>query len=154
MSDDTPFNEDFLDILEALSVESVEFVIVGAHAVAVHGTPRATGDLDLFVRPTRENAARIFRALKRFGAPLEAHNIKEDDFSKEHVVYQMGLPPRRIDLLTSVSGVTFEEAWADRVVINAAGLELPFLGKRTLVKNKVAAGRDKDLVDVRLLTKK
>ena len=122
-------------------------LIVGAHALAAHGLPRATGDLDVWVRPSPENASRVLEALRRFGAPLEAHGVLRADFEVAERVYQIGLPPRRVDLLTSISGVSFEEAHASRMLIDLGGMTLPVLGRDALLKNKRAAGRPKDIVD-------
>lgn len=144
-------NEDFLDMLAALCSEGAEFVIVGAHALAVHGIPRATGDLDVFVRPTTQNAARVLRALRRFGAPVDTHGVGEADLCEPDTVYQIGLPPRRVDLVTSISGVTFDTAWCSRVEVEIAGRRVPFLGRAALVANKKAAGRAKDLADLEAL---
>src|ERR1041384_6826048 len=124
MSPALGLNEDFLDLLRALREAEVEFVVVGAHAMAVHGVPRATGDLDVVVRSSAENAARLVVALRAFGAPLDAHGVAEADFASPGAVYQLGLPPRRIDLLTSLTGVDFEEAWAGRVDIDLGGLRV------------------------------
>jgi hypothetical protein len=146
-------NEDFIDALCCLQEAAVEFVIVGAHALAAHGIARATGDIDIFVRPSAENAARVMAALTAFGAPLAAHQVGEADFSEPGTVYQIGLPPRRIDLLTEISGVSFDEAWTSRLDAAVAGMQLPFLGKDALVKNKLAAGRDKDLIDAKALSR-
>jgi hypothetical protein len=151
LSPEAGLNEDFLDLLRALDAEKAEYVVVGAHALAVHGIPRATGDIDLFVRPSAGNAARVHRALLRFGAPLAAHAVTPAEFEQPEVVYQLGLPPRRIDLLTSISGVDFDEALRTAVVLEIAGLRVPFLGREALLTNKRAAGRDKDLLDVKLL---
>ena len=93
-------NEDFHDLLVEFSDEGVEFLLVGAFAVAFHGVPRATGDMDVFVRPSSENAKRVHAALARFGAPLKSAGVVQADFEQPGVVYQMGLPPRRIDVLT------------------------------------------------------
>lgn len=147
----TGFNRDFLDILRALVDSEAEFIVVGAHALAVHGVPRATGDLDIVVRPTRENAARVIAALRAFGAPLEAHGVTQADFEIEGRVYQIGQPPRRIDLLTAITGVTFNDAWSSRIGVEVAGMEIPFLGLEALRRNKSATGRDRDLLDLRLL---
>lgn len=144
-------NDDFRDMLRALSETGAEFVVVGAHALSVHGVPRATGDLDLFVRPTPDNAARVVAALRRFGAPLEAHGLTEDDLATAGTVYQLGLPPRRIDLLTSIDGVRFEEAWTTRVERDVAGVKVPFIGRDAFVRNKLATGRARDRLDVELL---
>jgi hypothetical protein len=144
-------NDDFLDMLRALSEAGAEFVIVGAHALSVHGVPRATGDMDVFVRPTRENARRVVTALRRFGAPVEAHGLTEDDLAVAGTVYQIGLPPRRIDLLTSIDGVGFGEVWDSRVERKVAGLQVPFIGREAFVRNKLATGRVRDRLDVELL---
>jgi hypothetical protein len=144
-------NEDFVDLLRCFVSEHVEFVIVGAHALAAHGLPRATGDLDVLVRPSAENAARVLEALRRFGAPLSAHGVTRADFEVEKNVYQIGLPPSRIDILTSISGVSFEEAAASAISVERTEFSLPTLGREALLKNKKAAGRDKDLLDVKAL---
>lgn len=140
-------------MLEALSSARVEFIVVGAHALAAHGYPRATGDIDILVRPTSENAARVITALQRFGAPVEAHGISQADFEQLGNVYQIGLPPRRIDILTEISGVSFDEAWASRVEAQLGGRTLAILGRAMLIRNKRATGRDKDLLDAAWLEK-
>jgi hypothetical protein len=140
-------NEDFTDLLAALLASGAEFLVVGAHAMAVHGVPRATGDLDVWVNPTRPNAARVLDALHRFGAPLGDHGVTAGDLETPGTVYQIGLPPRRVDVLTSVTGVSFEQAWEGRTVVRADGLPIPFLGRAELSLNKRATGRAKDLVD-------
>lgn len=154
MSDFAQLNDDFRDMLEALVGCKVDFVIVGAHALAAHGLPRATGDIDILVRPTEDNAQRVIQALERFGAPLPAHGVTHKDFTTPGQVYQLGLPPRRIDLLTKISGVSFAEAWRTRVPTHIGGLEVAVLGRAALLKNKRAAGRDKDLADIRALKSK
>ncbi len=139
-------NRDFVDMLSALSEAGAEYLVVGAHALAAHGTPRATGDLDLWVRPSEENASRVWAALIRFGAPLEG--LREADFTEQDLVIQIGVPPVRIDLLTSVSGLTFEPVWAERIEVEIDGLTVPVIGRRALIENKRAAGRPKDLADI------
>lgn len=146
-------NEDFIDLLRCFLDARVEFVIVGAHALAAHGLPRATGDLDVLVAPTTENSERVVTALEKFGAPLAAHGISRADFEVAENVYQMGLPPRRIDVLTSISGVPFDEARDSQIVVSLEGMNLPILGRSALIKNKRAAGRPKDLLDVESLEK-
>ncbi len=141
-------NQDFRDMVEALVTEGADFLIVGAYSVSYHGHPRATGDLDLLVRPTAENAARVWRALQRFGAPAAALGITEADLTNPDIVCQIGLPPRRIDLLTSLSGVRFEEAWAGRSCQDWHGRPICFLGLDALLANKRIAGRPKDLADI------
>lgn len=127
------------------------FLVVGAHALAVHGHVRATGDLDIWIRPDPENAERVWRALVRFGAPVEAMGLTIPDLSRAGTVYQIGLPPRRIDILTEISGVDFDEAWPSRVAETVGDLQVPFLGREALVRNKKATGRTKDLADVESL---
>lgn len=140
-------NDDFRDLLVLLADAAVEYVIVGAYALAFHGAPRASGDIDLFVRPTPANARRVFEALQRFGAPLEPAGVTPEDFARPGAVYQIGLPPRRIDILTEISGVSFEEAWASRVCGEVDGRPVALIGRAALLKNKEATGRLKDRAD-------
>ncbi len=147
-------NDDFRDILGFLLDAGARFLVVGAHALAAHGIPRATGDLDLWVEPTPENAARVWRALLAFGAPVEAMKLSPSDFHQPGVVVQIGVPPRRIDFLTEITGVGFAEAWSGRAEHEVAGRRVPFVGRQTLVKNKRAAGRLKDLADLEALGEK
>ena len=151
MSDEPELNDDFRDILVALVEAEVVFLIVGAHALAVHGLPRATGDIDLLVKPTPDNAKRVLEALRAFGAPIDAHGVSEADFTTPGTVYQIGLPPRRIDLLTEITAVSFDDAWQDRTQTTIAGLELAVLGRQSLLRNKRALGRPKDLADIAAL---
>ena len=144
-------NQDFDDMIQALTASGVEFVIVGAYAMAAHGSPRATADIDIFVRPTKRNAAHVIEALERFGAPIEAHAITSTDFARPGSVYQIGLPPRRIDILTSISGVTFSEAIRNAISGPFGGQLVRFIGKRALIRNKRATGRTKDMADVEVL---
>jgi len=144
-------NQDFLDLLAALVQAEARFLVVGAHAMAVHGVPRATGDLDVWIARDPENADRVYAALARFGAPLAAIGISRDDLRRENEVLQIGLPPRRLDVLTSISGVSFDEAHPDRVTREIAGIPIPFLGREALVRNKRASGRTKDLADLEAL---
>ena len=144
-------NPDFRDMLYALSAEEADFLVVGAFALAAHGVPRATGDIDIWVRPTRENAERVIRALKRFGAPTSY--ISAEDLSEPDIVYQIGLPPRRIDLLTAIDGVEFGPAWERRMSVRLdADLEVSVVSKEDFITNKKAAGRPKDLADIAYLT--
>jgi hypothetical protein len=142
-------NPDFRDVLRELCAAEARFLVVGAFAVSYHAEPRATGDLDLLVEPTPENAARVFRALAAFGAPLT--ELHESDLAAPGLVFQMGIPPRRIDILTELTGVTFEEAWAERAEVTYGGVKAPVIGWRALVKNKLALGRPRDLEDVATL---
>lgn len=147
-------NPDFFDIVVALRDEGAEFLVVGAFAMAAHGVPRATGDLDLWIRPESENAQKVWRALVRFGAPIEAANLTPEDLVSPDMVYQMGQPPRRIDVITGIDGVSFDEAWPNRKLVEVEGLKVPCLGHHDLIRNKEASGRDKDLVDVNTLRRK
>jgi hypothetical protein len=140
-------NPDFRDLLLAFATEHVEFVIVGAYALALHGVPRFTGDLDVFVRPSAANAERVWQALANFGAPIAAAGVKPTDLAVPGIVYQIGLPPARIDILTTISGVTFDEAWTSRETADLEGSPVPFIGREALLRNKQAAGRPKDLAD-------
>lgn len=152
MTSDTPeVNEDFVDMLVALKANKANFVIVGAYALAAHGFPRATGDIDIFVEPTIDNAKRVYQALLEFGAPVDAHGVSPKDFESKDAVYQIGLPPRRIDLLTSISGVEYDEAAAEAVHGHIGGCEVRFIGRAALIKNKSSTGRTKDLADVEQL---
>lgn len=144
-------NEDFVDIAKGFIDHGVEFLIVGAYALAAHGFPRTTGDIDIFVRPEPENAARVFRALADFGAPVAAHGVTQRDFEVEDKVYQLGLPPRRIDILTSISGVSFDEAATNAIEGHLGPVKVRFIGKAAMARNKLASGRPKDLVDAQLL---
>lgn len=144
-------NPDFRDMLSALCAENVEFLIVGAYALAAHGLPRATGDIDLWVRPSPENAQKVWKALQRFRAPLKDLTI--EDLHSPDIVFQIGTAPRRIDLLTSITGVAFENAWAHRKSIDLEGLIVSVLGREDLLANKRATGRLQDLVDAQLLEK-
>jgi hypothetical protein len=143
---------EFRDVLSEFISGEVEFLVVGAHAMAAHRQPRYTQDLDLWVRPSPENAARVWGALARFGAPLNDLNITQDDFCKPTNVIQVGLPPGRIDVICSITGVEFDEAWLDRMQVEIDGLRVPILGREHLIRNKQSTGRLKDQVDVDLLT--
>ena len=146
-------NEDFLDMLRALQAAGARYLIVGAHALAGHGIPRATGDLDIWVEASAANAARVWQALTNFGAPIEGLGIQQRDFMEPGMVVQVGLPPRRIDLMTSITGIEFDEAWATHVTVTVAGIAIPVLGRESLLANKRALGRPQDLADVDALSR-
>jgi len=141
-------NSDFIDFLGCLIVNDVRFLVVGAHALAVHGIPRATGDLDVWIEPAPANAAKAWTALAEFGAPAAALGFTIDDLTTPDVVLQIGLPPRRIDLLTAITGVEFADAWGARRMVEVGGKPIPFLSRHDLVMNKRATGRAKDLADL------
>ena len=138
-------NPDFSDILSALSAEGADFLLVGAYAMAVHGVPRATGDIDLWVEPTPENAERVLRALANFGAPIR--DVSASDLERPGMVLQIGVAPNRIDLLTEIDGVSFRDAWSRRVSTDLNGLRVPVIGRDDLIRNKRATGRARDQVD-------
>jgi hypothetical protein len=144
-------NEDFLDLLIELLDGEVRFLVVGAHAMAVHGVPRATGDLDVWVSPEPSNAERVWAAVQRFGAPVGALGVSVEDFRTPGMVVRIGQPPRRIDLLTDVSGLEFDEAWSNRAMHALGGRSVPFLGRAELIRNKRASGRPKDIADLGIL---
>jgi predicted nucleotidyltransferase len=142
-------NKDYREMLQCLLEAKVRFLLVGAYALAVHGFPRATKDIDFFVWATPENAANLIRALVRFGAPLD--DISESDFATAGTVFQIGNSPRRIDFLTNISGIEFEHAYANRKNILLEGLEIPVISVSDLIANKRASGRSQDLADVEKL---
>jgi len=142
-------NQDFLDLLRAFADHNVRYLIVGAYALGVHGAPRATGDLDVWVDPTPDNASRVMSALAQFGAPLT--EVTADDFSRPGIVFQMGLPPFRVDVLTELSGLTFAETWPSRTQAPFGPLVVEVIGRESFILNKRATGRAKDLGDIERL---
>ncbi|QQS48691.1 MAG: nucleotidyltransferase [Acidobacteriota bacterium] len=144
-------NQDYKDMLSSLKEEKVEFIVVGAFALAGHGFPRATGDIDIWVRNTGENAEKIIRSLARFGAPISDLSIA--DLTTSDLVIQIGVEPCRIDIITGVNGLEFDEAWKNRLRINVDNIDFDILSKQDLLKNKLAAGREKDLGDIAWLKK-
>ena len=144
-------NQDFRDVLAALLRAAARFLVVGAHAMAVHGVPRATGDLDVWVDPVPDNAERVWEALLEFGAPVAALPISRQDLETPGQVIQMGVPPQRIAILTGVTGVDFENTWTGRIVHRVDTLDVPFIGREALLRNKRATGRAKHLADVEIL---
>ena len=142
-------NRDFVEMLSALSEAGAEFLVIGAHALAAHGTPRATGDLDIWINPTPDNAARVMTALRAFGAPLS--NLTTDDLVTPGLIFQIGVVPSRVDILTTISGVAFADAWTRRMVLTIEGVEVAVLSRADFVLNKRASGRPKDRIDLELL---
>lgn len=142
-------NDDYKEMLQCLSEEDVKFLLVGAYALAVHGFPRATKDIDFFVWATPQNAAKLMRALAKFGAPMG--EISESDFSSEGVIFQIGNSPRRIDLVTTIDGIKFDQAYANRKTFQVEGLQVPVISLEDLIANKRASGRTQDLADVEKL---
>jgi len=143
--------KDFKDLLRIFNRNSVKYLIIGGHAFGVHAEPRTTKDLDLFVRSDPENAKAVFRALAQFGAPLAGRS--PDDFA-DGTTFQIGVPPDRIDVLQRIDGITFDEAWANRVEGEIDG-EVPanVISRDDLIRNKLASGREQDLLDVKTLRK-
>lgn len=144
-------NEDYRDILLALNAEQVDFILVGAYALAAHGYPRATMDIDIWLMPSLKNAEAVVRALKRFGSP--SHGLTIEDLQHDDMVFQIGVAPRRIDLLTGATGLTFAAAQANAIVRNVDGIDLKVLSIDDLIVNKRATGRPKDRIDVDELKK-
>ena len=142
-------NPDFRDILSAFIEEQVDFVVVGAYALAAHGLPRATGDIDLWVRPSADNSRRIWKAFEAFGAPMKG--LQQEDFEEEDLIVQIGRAPRRIDVITSVSALEYDSAWKNREVVEIEGLTISVLGRDDLIRNKKAVGRVQDIADVNRL---
>jgi hypothetical protein len=141
--------KDFKDLLRAFNANAVKYLIIGGHAFGVHSEPRTTKDLDLFIRPDPENAEAAFRALSQFGEPLQ--DLTEADFV-DGTTFQIGIPPNRIDILQRVDGVVFDEAWPNRIEGNIDGeVEAPVISREDLIRNKLASGRDQDLLDVKVL---
>lgn len=139
-------NPHFIAILKAFHDEGVEYLVIGAHALAAHGHVRATLDIDLWVKPSDENAGRTWRALQRFHAPLS--KMQPGDFAEPQVLYQIGLPPSRIDIMTSVTGLEFDAAWPNRITATFGDIVAPVLGLEDMRTAKRAAGRLKDLADL------
>lgn len=142
-------NRDFREILSAFSDAQVEYLLVGAYALAAHGLVRATGDIDLWIRATPTNADRVYEALIAFGAP--ADRVSKDDFVEPETVVQLGVTPVRVDILTSITGVDFEEAWSQRLIVELDGVEVPVISRAHLIANKRAADREQDRIDLKLL---
>jgi predicted nucleotidyltransferase len=136
---------DFKELLRGFNGEEAEYLVVGGYAVMKYTEPRFTKDLDLWVRNSPENAAKVYRALAQFGAPLQKDGLKPDDFASEDITYQIGIEPVRIDILTHISGVKFADAWKNKVASTFFGLPVHFISLSDLIANKRAAGRSSDL---------
>jgi hypothetical protein len=132
-------------MLQSLLDQEVKFLLVGAYAMGAHGYPRATGDIDIWVESSAENSRRIYQCLATFGAPL--HEIDETTFVEPDVVFQIGVTPRRIDVISAVSGLEFDQAYAKRQIVDIEGLSVPVVSRDDLIRNKRATGRDKDRLD-------
>ena len=142
-------NEDYRDMLHALSDEKARFLLVGAYALAAHGYPRATMDMDIWVMPSPENAEAVLRALTRFGAPV--HNLTKQDLQTDGTIFQIGVAPRRINIMTAASGLEFEDAFKGSISVDIEGIQIRIPSIDDLIRNKRASGRTKDLADVEAL---
>lgn len=140
---------DFKDLLSEFNAHRVEYLVVGAYALAAHGRIRATGDLDVWVRPHPKNAEKVLEALVAFGAPL--HDLSVEDLSRAGLVYQIGVAPLRIDVLTGIDSVEFDDAWQRRISTTFSGQQVPVLSMADLIVNKRAVGRVQDLADLEWL---
>jgi hypothetical protein len=144
-------NEDYRDMLQILLDNEVHFLVVGAYAMGAYGYPRATGDFDIWVDTSPENSKKVYSSLAKFGAPLT--DISEETFTDEGIVFQIGIAPRRIDILTQIDGVRFKDAYESKEVIEVEGLRIPFISKNDLIKNKRSTGREKDKLDADYLSR-
>ncbi len=142
-------NKDFKEFVELLNSTRVEYLIVGGYALAAHGRPRYTGDLDIWIRSAEDNVDKVLDVLARFG--FGSLGLKRDDFLRPGAIVQLGYPPSRIDLLTSIDGVEFDASYSRRVTVNISGIDLPIIGLDEFRANKRAAGRAKDLADLESL---
>lgn len=144
-------NQDFRDLLAEFNAHGVDYIVVGAHALAAHGHVRATKDLDVWIRPSSENARCAYAALGKFGAPLD--DLTTEDLAVPGTVFQIGVAPIRIDIITAIDGVDFDSAWDTRVSVPFADQVVHVLSRDDLIRNKQAAGREQDLLDVKWLKK-
>jgi len=140
---------DFSAFFALLDAHRAKYLVVGAYALALHGAPRFTGDIDVLIRPTRDNARAILEAIAAFGFPVGA--LTADRLCEPEALIEMGVPPLQIHVMSEISGVTWEAAWAGRVEHHGAGRLIPFIGRQELLANKRAAGRAKDVADIEAL---
>jgi hypothetical protein len=138
-------NKDYSEMLQLLNANEVRFLVVGAYALGAYGYPRATGDIDIWVLAEQDNSKKLYQALKHFGAPLA--QIGESTFTQQGIIFQIGVAPRRIDIITRIDGVDFSAAWQNRRLIDIDGTPIPFISKQDLIKNKLSTGREKDRLD-------
>lgn len=147
-------NPDFKELLQLLNAASADYLLVGGYAVMEYSEPRYTKDLDIWVRNSVDNSAKVYRALLEFGAPLEADTVTQETFSEDEVVYQIGIVPNRIDILTTLSGLKFENAWPNRRLSEMFGVPVNFISLGDLIANKEATGRREDTLHLKELRKK
>jgi hypothetical protein len=144
-------NQDFKDMLSCLNDEKVEYIVVGAYALAAHGYVRATGDIDIWLRNSSANAEKVIRALRKFGTPTL--NLSEGDFLAPDLIVQIGVAPCRVDLISGIDGVEFKDAWEKKMNVSIDNIEFYVLSKSDLLRNKLSAARDKDQGDIAWLKK-
>jgi hypothetical protein len=144
-----PVNPDFRDLFAALSAAEARYLLVGGYAVAFHAQPRFTKDLDVWTDPDEANASRVYEALRQFGAPL--HELTTADLGRPGTIFQIGVPPNRIDIVTAIDGVTFHEAWPEHDETTYGDQVVPVIGRAHLVRNKRASGRPQDRLDLAIL---
>jgi predicted nucleotidyltransferase len=147
-------NPHFTELLQRLNAHQVEFLIVGGYAVMKYTEPRFTKDLDIWIRNTPQNADRVYSALAEFGAPLEADGLTARDFENPDITYQIGRPPLRVDFITRIDGVVFQDAWVRRTAGRMADVDVYFIGPDDLIRNKEASGRTSDAEHLKLLRKR
>lgn len=139
------WNQDFKDFISFLNENGVEYLLIGGFAVGIHGFPRLTGDIDFWIKPSKENSEKVVKVIEAFG--LNFMKLKSDDFIKEDQVFQFGVPPHRIDLMTSIERINFDDAYKEKIQIEHDGLKVNVISKKHLIENKIATGRNKDKLD-------
>ena len=139
-------NQDFREFIQSLNDNQVRYLVVGGYAVAIHSYPRSTKDIDMWIDMNPENARRILQSLEQFG--FGSQGLKQDDFLEAEMIVQLGIPPRRVDLLTSLVGVNFETCYADKVIVDIEGMPVNFVDLENLKQNKQSSGRAQDLADI------
>ena len=142
-------NKDYKEMLQNLLNNEVKFLVVGAYAMGVYGYPRATGDFDIWVETSPENSQKIYKSLSDFGAPLK--HINKNTFCEEGIIFQIGVAPRRIDIITKIDGVSFQQAYPEKQEYGIEGLTIPFLSIENLIINKESTGRERDKLDAQYL---
>ena len=142
-------NEDYREMLQILLKNKATFLVVGAYAMGACGYPRATGDIDIWVENSPDNSGKVYKSLSEFGAPLA--ELNQGSFCEKGIIFQIGIAPRRIDVLTYIDGVEFPQAYENRQEVEIEGLKIPFLSKTDIIRNKEASGRDKDKIDAKYL---
>lgn len=142
-------NKDYKEMLQILLKNKVKFLVVGAYAMGAYGYPRATGDIDIWIESSPGNSEKIYQSLSEFGAPIS--DIEQKTFCEEGIIFQIGLAPRRIDIITKIEGVNFQNAYSDKREIEVEGIKIPFISKEDLIRNKESTGREKDKLDAKYL---